>query len=185
MTFPFLETERLLLTELHADDQASIFHLFSNPAVLEFYDLDAFQAQSQADNLIQLFQSRYQAQLGIRWAIRLKKSGQLIGTCGFNSWSSKMRHAVLGYDLLPEFWRQGYAAEAVRAIINAGFSGLLACGPLHRIQADTIPGNYASEALLRSLGFQHEGLRRDCGYWKNKFHDLTCFGLLRTEFNQR
>lgn len=93
-----------------------------------------------------------------------------------------MRHAVLGYDLLPEFWRQGYAAEAVRAIIVAGFSGALACGPLHRIQADTVPGNHASEALLRRLGFQEEGLRRDCGYWKNKFHDLKCFGLLRTEF---
>ena len=93
-----------------------------------------------------------------------------------------MRHAVLGYDLLPEFWRQGYASEAVRAIISVGFSGALACGELHRIQADTVPGNDASESLLRRLGFKEEGLRRECGYWKNKFHDLKCFGLLRSEF---
>jgi ribosomal-protein-alanine N-acetyltransferase len=50
------------------------------------------------------------------------------------------------------------------------------------VQADTIPGNQASEALLRRLGFQEEGLRRGAGYWKNSFHDLKCFGLLRTEF---
>jgi ribosomal-protein-alanine N-acetyltransferase len=95
-----------------------------------------------------------------------------------------MHNAVLGYDLLPEFWHQGYAAEAVYAALNAGFSGALHCGVLHRVQADTIPGNQASEALLRRLGFQEEGLRRGAGYWKNSFHDLKCFGLLRAEFLQ-
>jgi ribosomal-protein-alanine N-acetyltransferase len=183
MAFPLLETERLLLTELHVDDAASLFNLFSNPAVVEYYDLDVFREHSQATHLINLFKSRYEEQQGIRWAIRLKSSEQLIGTCGFNSWSSKMRHAVIGYDLLPEFWRQGYSSEAVRAIIGIGFSGALACGELHRIQADTVPGNYASESLLRRLGFKEEGLRRECGYWKNKFHDLKCFGLLQPEFS--
>lgn len=95
-----------------------------------------------------------------------------------------MHNAVIGYELHPEFWRQGYTLEAVRTIIDAGFSGALACGELHRIQADTMLGNSASELLLRRLGFQEEGLRRECGYWKNQFHDLKCFGLLRSEFTR-
>lgn len=94
-----------------------------------------------------------------------------------------MRNAVIGYELHPEFWQQGYCAEAVGAIIGAGFAGALPCGELHRIQADTIPGNSASESLLLRLGFKEEGIRRDCGYWKNKFHDLKCFGLLCSEFS--
>jgi ribosomal-protein-alanine N-acetyltransferase len=94
-----------------------------------------------------------------------------------------MRNAVIGYDLMPEYWGNGYASEAVRAIIHAAFIGELWCGPLNRIQADTVPGNYASEVLLRNLGFMEEGLRRESGYWKNAFHDLKCFGLLRSEFN--
>lgn len=182
MVFPSLQTERLLLTELQPDDEKSIFTLFSNPAVVEYYDLESFCEHSQAANLISLFKTRYEEKQGIRWAIRLKASGQLLGTCGFNSWSSKMRNAVIGYDLLPEFWRQGYSFEAVHAIVSAGFSGSLACGELHRIQADTVPGNDASELLLRKLGFKQEGLRRECGFWKNKFHDLKCFGLLGSEF---
>lgn len=183
MAFPSLETERLLLTELRVDDEADLFSLFSNPSVVEYYDLDVFHEHSQAANLISLFMSRYEERQGIRWAIRLKTSGQFIGTCGFNSWSSKMRNAVIGYDLLPEFWRQGYSSEAVCAIICAGFAGSLPCGELHRIQADTVPGNNASESLLIRLGFKEEGIRRECGYWKNKFHDLKCFGLLRSEFS--
>ena len=182
MVFPSLETERLMLTELHTADEADIFNLFSNSLVVEYYDLEAFKEISQAADLINLFKSRYKEKMGIRWAIRLKNTGQLIGTCGFNSWSSKMRNAVIGYDLHPEFWRQGYSIEAVRSIIKAAFSGLLPCGELHRIQADTVPGNNASESLLLRLGFKNEGLRRECGYWKNQFHDLRCFSLLRTEF---
>lgn len=93
-----------------------------------------------------------------------------------------MHNAVIGYDLSPESWGNGYATEAVRAMIQAGFTGKLPCGPLHRIQADTVPGNHASEALLHRLGFKEEGLRRESGYWKNAFHDLKCFGLLQSEF---
>lgn len=182
MTFPEIKTDRLRLTELQLGDETDVFNLFSNPDVVEYYDLVAFTQAEQARALIDLFKSRYKDQLGIRWAIRLKGSERLIGTCGFNSWSSKMRNAVLGYDLLPEFWGKGYASEAVRAISQVAFTGQLPCGPLHRIQADTVPGHTASETLLLKLGFKYEGLRRECGYWKNRFHDLRCFGLLRSEF---
>jgi [ribosomal protein S5]-alanine N-acetyltransferase len=182
LTFPALETERLLLTELQDDDEPEIFTLFSNPSVVEYYDLAAFTEPGQAGNLISLFKSRYTEQAGIRWAIRLKATGKLIGTCGFNSWNSKMQNAVIGYEVLPAFWGRGYASEAIRTIVEIAFAGDLACGKLHRIQADSIPGNDASETLLRRIGFKEEGLRRECGYWKNKFHDLKCFGLLRSEF---
>ena len=184
MEFPEIETNRLVLTELRLNDEEAIFSLFSNKLVIEHYDLEAFTALEQARDLINMFRSRYEASAGIRWAVRLKSTGNMIGTCGFNSWSSKMRNAVIGYDLMPDFWGNGYASEAVRAIIQAAFTGKLSCGLLNRIQADTVPGNHASEALLRRLGFKEEGLRRESGYWKNAFHDLKCFSLLRSEFNE-
>lgn len=182
MIFPRIETDRLLMNELQSADEDSLFKLFSNPSVVEYYDLDAFNDVRQAGSLIRLFRSRYEKGAGIRWAIRLKQDGELVGSCGFNSWDKKSRHAFIGYDLMPEYWGCGISAEAVSAIIREAFSGSLACGQLHRIQADTIPGNIASEALLRKLGFKEEGLRRECGYWKNAFHDLKCYGLLRHEF---
>ena len=39
MNFPQLTTERLLLTQLTQDDAAGILELFSNPQVIEYYDL--------------------------------------------------------------------------------------------------------------------------------------------------
>lgn len=95
-----------------------------------------------------------------------------------------MKNAVIGYDLLPRFWGNGYTAEAVHEIIKAAFLGKLSCGKLNRIQADTIPGNTASESVLLKIGFQEEGLRRESGFWKSQFYDLKCYGLIRSQHNQ-
>jgi len=184
MDFPDLTTERLLLTKITSSDCESLYNLFSNPEVVKFYDLEPFTDTSQAEKLIALFDSRFKSTSGIRWAIRMKASGQLIGTCGFNSWSEKMRHATIGYDLKPDYWNKGISTEALFEILLAAFSGILPCGALHRIQADTIPGNVASEKVLKKLGFKEECIRRESAYVKGQYHDMKCFGILRPEFNE-
>ena len=182
MLFPVLDSQRLTLDALTEADTTALYGLFSNHSVVEYYELEAFTEDPQATDLINFFNQRYQQKSGIRWAIRLKTSGQLIGTCGFNSWIPKMKTAVIGYDLLPHYWGMGLATEAVHQVVQAGFSGDLACGELNRIQADTVPGNSASESLLLKIGFKEEGIRRQSGYWKNQFHDLKCFGLIKSDY---
>ncbi len=182
MLFPILETNRLKLDKLTSGDSNSLFELFSNNSVVEYYDLEALTEISEASNLIEFFNSRFEEGSGIRWAIRLKETSQLIGTCGFNTWSPKMKNAVLGYDLMPRYWGTGYTTEAVHRIVKAAFLGELSCGELNRIQGDTVPGNLASESLLLKVGFKEEGIRRQSGYWKSQFHDLKCFGLIKSEY---
>jgi len=184
LVFPVLETNRLRLDKLAKDDSNSLFELFSDISVVEYYDLEAFTELSQARNLIEFFNTRFKDNTGIRWAIRLKETNQLIGTCGFNTWSPKMKNAVIGYDLLPKFWGKGYTTEAVHGIIKSAFLGELSCGELNRIQGDTVPGNLASESLLLKVGFKEEGIRRQSGYWKSQFHDLKCFGLIKSDYSE-
>jgi ribosomal-protein-alanine N-acetyltransferase len=181
MDFPILNTPRIVLDQVTAADSTALFELFSNQSVIKYYDLEAMTDLTQASNLITLFNDRFNENLGIRWAIRLKKSNKLIGTCGFNSWNAKMQSAVIGYDLHPDYWGKGYVTDAVNCIVKTAFEGKLPCS-IHRIQADTVLGNAASEAVLLKVGFKEEGIRRQSGYWKNQFHDLKCFGLLKTEY---
>ncbi len=49
-------------------------------------------------------------------------------------------------------------------------------------EISTDPGNFASEAVLSKVGFKEEGLLRESGYWKGRYHDLKCFGLIRSEY---
>lgn len=184
LSFPVLETSRLILDKLSQEDSTSLFELFSDNSVVQYYDLDAFTELSQASNLIAFFNSRFNENTGIRWAIRLKETDQFIGTCGFNTWNPKMKNAVVGYDLLPKYWGMGLTTEAVHRIVKAAFLGELSCGKLNRIQGDTVMGNLASESLLLKIGFKEEGVRRQSGFWKNQFHDLKCFGLIQSEYRE-
>ncbi len=179
---PQLESERLRLSEIRPRDAEGVLAIFGSARAMEFYDLEPLTELEQAQGLIASWGERVAQGHGIRWGIRSKETGGLIGTCGFNRWSSRMKHATIGYDLRESEWGRGYAAEAVSRILEAGFGGELACGALHRVQADTVPGNQRSEALLRKLGFEEEGVRRQAGYWKEAFYDLKCFGLLRPDF---
>src|SRR5690349_5693855 len=97
--FPDLQTPRLTLTRIRSTDAQAVYELFSDPRVLEYYDLEPFKAPSDAEQLMQLFESRFDATAGIRWAIRERGSDSLIGTCGFNFWNVKMRQGGIGYDL--------------------------------------------------------------------------------------
>jgi len=53
---------------------------------------------------------------------------------------------------------------------------------LNRVEALTYIAHVASIGLLVKLGFQEEGIRREYGFWKNEFHDLRSFSLLRREW---
>jgi ribosomal-protein-alanine N-acetyltransferase len=184
LNFPELETARLTLTKLATHDSKALLDIFSDKNVIKFYDIDVFNSEEQSLKLIEFFNTRFSGGIGIRWAIRLKDSGNLIGTCGFNSWNQQMKNAGIGYELSSKYWGYGYATEALNQIIGAAFLNQLPLGELHRIQGDTMLGNEASESVLIKLGFKEEGIRRAGGYWKNEFHDLKCYGLLKPDFNK-
>jgi ribosomal-protein-alanine N-acetyltransferase len=103
---------------------------------------------------------------------------QLIGSCGFNAWNKRAFNGEIGYELLPEYWNNGYMTEAISAIVTYGFANL----HLHRIEAWVVPGNVSSARVLQKTGFRSEGIMRDKGYWHGRFHDLQLFALLKTEF---
>ena len=185
MTFPILETSNLVLNEITKNDVGSVYELFSNNEVTKYYDLDSFKSSKEADELIKMVRTRFTKSLGIRWAIRQKGTEKCIGTCGFNSWNEKSHSSTIGYDLNKEHWGKGITTEALYGIVESAFNGKLSCNNINRIQADTVLGNLASEAVLMKLGFKEEGILRQSGYWKNSYHDLKCFSLLRNEFNKK
>jgi len=71
--------------------------------------------------------------------------------------------------------------EALRAVIDFAFSDGFFFA-LNRIEAQTYLYSEPSMSLLRKLGFQDEGVRREVYYWKNQFHDMRCFSLLRRDW---
>jgi len=180
--FPVLKTKRLVLREFRRLDAQAVFDIFSQDAVSKYHNVETMQAIEQAQKLVESRASVFKRGLGVRWGIVLKELGDgLIGSCGYYN-LNKANHSVeIGYDLHKAYWRQGVMTEALKAVIKYGFSQEF-CFWLNRIEALTYVEHEASAGLLRKLGFQEEGIRREYGYLKGVSHDLRSFSLLRRDW---
>jgi [ribosomal protein S5]-alanine N-acetyltransferase len=79
--------------------------------------------------------------------------------------------AMLGYAIDPAHEGRGLMHEALQAVLADAFGRL----GLHRVQANVLPDNTRSLALLTRLGFEREGVAREYlfidGAWRD--HVLT------------
>ena len=86
--------------------------------------------------------------------VRLRASRELIGVVNLSEIVRGVFHnAYLGYYAFAPHEGQGLMAEGLRLVIRDAFRRLR----LHRLEASVQPGNKASLALVRSLGFRREG----------------------------
>jgi [ribosomal protein S5]-alanine N-acetyltransferase len=180
IVFPLLETERLVLRQLKTEDSKDLFHYFSKDEVTKYYDLESFVEIGQAEELINTWNNRYQEQNGIRWGITIKSEDRVIGTCGFHNWSKEHYKAEIGYELTPEYWRQGIMTEVLKELVQYGFKVL----ELNRIEAFIDPDNISSKKLLEKVGLHEEGYLKDYFYEKNKFVDAVIFAILKRGYRK-
>jgi [ribosomal protein S5]-alanine N-acetyltransferase len=99
---------------------------------------------------------------------REKASNEIVGVVNVNEIvGGVFQSAYLGYYGMQRYAGQGYMTETLRAAVDYAFDDL----GLHRLEANIQPGNVASIALVRRVGFQKEGyspryLRID-GEWRD------------------
>lgn len=87
-------------------------------------------------------------------------------------------HGMLAYWLLPEHRGEGYVTEAAALLVDHAFEEV----GLHRVFAWTVGDNAASQAVLRRLGFSHEGTYREHVYARGEYRDTEHYGLLESEW---
>lgn len=113
----------------------------------------------------------------LRLAIRFRGDGGLCGGVGLHP-EVQHSHAELGYWIGVQYWDNGYATEAAKAIVRYGFEHL----QLNRIFAHHFKHNPASGSVLRKIGMKYEGcLRQHVLKW-GKFVDLELYSILREEW---
>jgi RimJ/RimL family protein N-acetyltransferase len=174
-----LQTDRLLLRELRADDWPALLAYQSQPDDLLYYhwtERDAKSVQTFLDMFLeqQAEQPRSKFMLGVE----LKSSGSLIGICGIRLDEPGSHQGEIGYELAPQHWGQGYASEAARRVVAHGF------GPmgLHRIAADCVAENTASAHVMEKLGMRLEGRLREAEFFKGRWWDTLLYAMLVDEW---
>lgn len=149
----FLETERLLLKLLKAEDIELFVDLDSDPEVMRYLTGGAPQSREHYEKRVPELLT-YMAQnpgLGL-WPTYLKESNEFIG------WYI-LRHmpdggeVEVGFRLKKKFWGNGYSTEVGRALIKHGFETI----GLEKIAAIVSHENLASQAVIKKIGLKEKG----------------------------
>lgn len=176
--FPILRTERLLLREFTNEDIPAVFSIFSRGDVNQWTETNPMQSIVEAETRVKSRMNLFQDHMGIRWAVTLREQPMdVIGSCGFFSVRRGTETVEIGYDLHPDYWNKGLMTEALREMVSYSF-GIFSMVPVHRMEALVIPENIPSIRVLKKLGFEREGRRREFGFWKGRYQDVDLYALL-------
>ncbi len=149
-----LETQRLTIRPFTIKDAGFIRLLLNDPAFIQNIADKGIKTESDAINYLTQgpLKSYEQHGFGLEM-LEISQSHTPIGMCGLIK-RDELDDVDIGYALLPDFWRQGYAREAVLALLNQAKDVYR----LKRLLAITNLDNPASVKLLESTGFSDQGV---------------------------
>ena len=149
-----IETERLVLRRLNADDAEFIVKLLNQPSFLRFIGDKEVRNNVDAVRYIQTGPVASYERFGFGlYLVELRETKVPIGMCGLLKRDS-LPDVDIGFAFLPDYWSQGYAFESAAAVLLYGRKML----GLERIVAITSLDNHASIGLLKKLGLTFERL---------------------------
>lgn len=160
-----LITERLILIPFTIDICTNILN--SDYSDLEALNLRKGKSWPDADVLDTLpriinnlnkvnFPTGYES-----WMIIKKDTLEVIGDLGFKGFNDEKENIDLGYGIIKEERRKGYAEEAVNEIIKLVFSNEI----IKEITANCLIDNVGSINLLNKFNFRQLKIENDMIYW--------------------
>ncbi len=174
-----LYTKRLTLQELTLRDLGTVHQLHSLAETDEFNTLGIPESLQVTERLLTEWISQQNARPRVAYVfcIRLTQTNQFVGLIALNIGKPNFKVAEIWYKIHPDQWRQGYATEALAALLDYGFSSLL----LHRIEAGCAVGNIASVKVLEKAGMVREGRKRKVLPIRGEWIDAYFYSILETE----
>ena len=151
-------TERLVLRPFRETDYDDLYEFLSQLRDEEFEGCPGITYENGRERLRERLGSEEYC------AVELRGSGKVIGNvfCGGREYDA----VEVGYIINRDYRRQGYAREALDAVIGRAFRG-----GAHRVYAECDPRNEASWRLLESVG-----LRREAHFRQNIFFHRDAAG---------
>ena len=175
---PTLETPRLTLRRMLKTDAADMYDYASRPEVSRYLLWNPHESEAYSRRYLVYLQTRYRAGDFYDWAVVWRKTGKMIGTCGFTNLRLETNSGEIGYVLHPDFWGMGVAPEAVRRILRFGFMDLR----LHRLEARYMIGNDRSRRVMEKVGMQFEGVSRDAVFVRGEYVSVGICSILYGEW---
>ncbi|MBH5316266.1 GNAT family N-acetyltransferase [Paenibacillus sp. GSMTC-2017] len=148
----YLNTERLTIRKFHSSDWQAVFDYTSDSNVMRYIPEGVFTEQDAKD-----FVNKNSGEHATKYAVILNETNILIGHMAFHSWYGEIAYEV-GWVFHPDYYNNGYATEATRAIVKYAFEIL----NIHRIIATCQPQNIPSYRIMEKVGMKKEAHFKKC-----------------------
>ena len=172
-----LETERLILRKYELGDEVGVFKnwacdLETNKYVSWNVHEDCVDTLEYVESCIEKVENG-----GYHWVVELKDNHELIGDISIINLDRKNSWCELGYCYGSKFWGNGYATEALKAVIDY----LLNIIDIHLIEARHHSNNPASGRVMEKAGMKYEATLKDRRTDKitHKYVDLIIYSITK------
>lgn len=174
-----LRSDRIKLRLISSSDLESIHILHSLPETDEFNTLGIPNNIEETKLVIEpwIADTEIEEIKNYTFAIERNEDKEFRGLFGLNMGSKKYSRGEIWYKIHSDYWRKGFATEAVNLILDFGFETL----KLHRIQAGCAVGNIGSIKVLEKVGMTQEGRGRKILPLKNGWSDNFEYSILETD----
>jgi aminoglycoside 6'-N-acetyltransferase len=173
-----ITTERLTLRTHRPDDLEPLRAYYGNPDVARYLPFEPWDDDLARESLEKRLQ-----RTGIQGdctslGVVAELDGRVIGDVVLWCSDDTRQRAEVGWAFHPDVAGQGYATEAVRAVLGVAFGTY----GMQRVFAQLDARNTRSARLCERVGMTREGhLRRD--WWgKGEWSDTLVYGMLREEW---
>lgn len=175
-----LKTDRLILRPFERSDLDHVLSYYSLPEVQRYLDWkarDKTEAKAAFDGM------RKQTRLTrpgdiLTLAVVRKTDGAVMGHVSLRWTDATAGQGEIRFAIGPAFRRNGYATEAVKAVMTFAFEEYR----LHRIFAITAGANVASAKMLRALGMRLEAHYREHALFMGEWDEELHFAVLSREW---
>lgn len=175
-----LETDRLILRPLQADDVDDLIPYHSDPESVRYIPWEVRSRDDVVDWLTKAvtFDRFRPAEIGLLFAIVEKSSGQVIGQLNTKLIDEPNNTANIGYILNPVFRGKGFVNEAMIAVLDRLFHA----EKVHRVVADIDVRNDESVRVVERLGFRREATYIENDFLKGEWCSMYLYALLSREW---
>jgi RimJ/RimL family protein N-acetyltransferase len=176
-----ITTARLVIRRLAGRDWQDLLELMSDEEFFRYQDgapldEDAVLRWLESDPHVKLTTPDQTLFLGIE----VQDGGKLIGYISLNFTDLQRLQVTFSISLNRKFQRQGFAREALVALLTFCFEGL----KLHRIAGWCDSRNTAACRLLDTAGLRREGEFIQSRWLHGEWANSLWYALLREEFNK-
>ena len=115
MLSPKIETERLILRRYQESDLDAIYEIITDERLSKYIKFPNLTREEELEYIrkwiCEADESKYE-----KWVIEIKATGEVAGNIDVNTVVKKHNYCNVGYTIRYNYWGNGYAAEALKAV---------------------------------------------------------------------